>query len=51
MFAESYLEKRYQDGYKKGLKESRESLLRDLVQLKLITEEQRKEFEELQGNR
>ena len=50
MFAESFLAKRYQDGYKKGLKESRKSLLNDLVQLQLITEEQRKKFEELQAD-
>lgn len=39
MFAESFLEKRYQDG--------RKDVLKDLVKRRIITEEQRKEFEGL----
>ncbi len=38
MFAESFLAKRYQDG--------RRDMLKDLVKLQLITEEQRRELEE-----
>ncbi len=51
MFAESYLEKRFRDGFrdgfKDGLKEGHKILLRDLVKLQIITEEQLEELEEL----
>ena len=55
MFAESYLEKRYQDGFrvgfrdglKDGFREGHKRLLKDLVRLQLITEEQLEEFEKL----